>query len=146
MQIEIRIDSTCKEPKVIIVTNQVTDEVNLLLRKFAEEHPKIIAGFKDEIVAVLELADIVRIFSSAGKVFAETHHEQFALRLRLYECEERLIDASFTRISNSEIINLKNVKGFDLSIAGTICVTLSNGSVTFVSRRYVSKIKQVLGI
>ena len=67
MQIEIRIDSTCKEPKVIIVTNQVTDEVNLLLRKFAEEHPKIIAGFKDEIVAVLELADIVRIFPQPVK-------------------------------------------------------------------------------
>ena len=50
------------------------------------------------------------------------------------------------RISNSEIVNLKKVRGFDLSFAGTICVSLSDGSVTYVSRRYVSKIKQVLGI
>ena len=35
---------------------------------------------------------------------------------------------------------------FDLSFAGTICVSLSNGTVTYVSRRYVAKIKQLLGI
>ena len=35
---------------------------------------------------------------------------------------------------------------YDLSFAGTICVTLSNGTVTYVSRRFVAKIKQLLGI
>jgi len=50
------------------------------------------------------------------------------------------------RISNSEIINLRKVKAFDLSLAGTIQVSLLNGTVTYVSRRYVPKIKQVLGI
>ena len=38
------------------------------------------------------------------------------------------------------------IKGFDLSFSGTICVTLSNGTVTYVSRRFVAKIKQLLGI
>ena len=49
-------------------------------------------------------------------------------------------------ISNGEIINIKKVKGFDLSFTGTICVSLSNGTVTYVSRRYVSKIRHLLGI
>ncbi len=52
----------------------------------------------------------------------------------------------FVRISNSEIVNLKKVKNFDLSITGTICVELANDTKTYVSRRYVSKIKKVLGI
>ena len=64
----------------------------------------------------------------------------------MYELEDRLDKNSFVRISNSEIINLKKVKGFDLSFTGTICVKMKNGRVTYVSRRYVSKIKQVLGI
>ena len=53
---------------------------------------------------------------------------------------------AFVRISNSEIINLKKVSGFDLSFVGTICVSLSNGTVTYASRRYVSKIKDLLGM
>lgn len=60
--------------------------------------------------------------------------------------EERLNSNYFIRISNSEIINLKKVKNFDLSFTGTICVELMNGTTTYVSRRYVSKMKTILGI
>ena len=70
----------------------------------------------------------------------------YALRQRLYELEERLSARMFVRISHSELINLNRVRGFDLSLAGTICVTLTGGVSTYVSRRYVSKIKQVLGL
>ena len=67
------------------------------------------------------------------------------MRARLYELEETL-KKQFVRISNSEIVNLQKVKSFDLSFTGTICVSLSDGTVTYVSRRYVSKIRQVLGL
>ena len=52
----------------------------------------------------------------------------------------------FVRISNSEIINLKKVRHFDLQLAGTICVSLLDGSTSYVSRRYVAKIKEILGL
>ena len=60
--------------------------------------------------------------------------------------ENRLNKEHFIRISNSELINLKKVRNFDLSFVGTICVSLSDDTVSYVSRRYVAKIKQVLGI
>ena len=146
MQIEIKIDEGCKDPKIIVVTDKMTNEINSIIKKLSDEQPSMIAGFKDDIVEILEPTDINRIFSSDGKVFVATNHGQYSIRLRLYEAEQRLDDHVFVRISNSEIINLKKVKGFDLSFAGTICVTLSNGQTTYVSRRYVAKIKQVLGI
>ena len=34
----------------------------------------------------------------------------------------------------------------DLRLAGTICVHMADGSVTYASRRYVSRIKTALGI
>ena len=95
---------------------------------------------------LLEQADIIRVYAAAGKVYGTTEKGDFQLRLRLYEMEERLDKSCFVRISNSEIINLRKVRSFDLSFSGTICVSLSNGSVTYVSRRYMAKIKQVLGI
>ena len=106
----------------------------------------MIAGFHGEVLELLEWQNINRIYASAGKVFAVTEQGEYILRFRLYELEDRMDSHCFVRISNSEIINLKKVKSFDLSFRGTICVEFKDGSVTYVSRRYVSKIKQVLGI
>ncbi len=68
------------------------------------------------------------------------------MKKRVKQVNDRLDRRRFFRISNSEIINLKKVRGFDLSLSGTICVSLSNGMTTYVSRRYMSKIKQFLGM
>ena len=95
---------------------------------------------------VIEPDDLFRIYAAGGKVFAVTDKGEYLLRLRLYEAAERLNPSRFVRISNSEIINLEKVKNFDLSFTGTICVSMTDGAVTYVSRRYVNKIKQVLGI
>ena len=146
MRIEIKIEEGCDEPKIVVVTKRVTDEINEIVKKLSEEQSQVIAGFRGEQVIVLEPNQIVRIYASNGKVYAEAENGTYFLRLRLYEMEQRLEKQSFVRISNSEIINLKKVEGFDLSFAGTICVSLSNGTVTYVSRRYVAKIKQLLGI
>ena len=146
MQIEIKIDENYREPKIIIMTDKMTDEVNDIVKKLSEEQPQLIAGFKDDSVQVIDPSSIYRVYAQSGKVFAETNKGNYLLRLRLYEAEERLEKLSFVRISNSDIINLKKVKSFDLSFAGTICITLSNGTVTYVSRRTVSKIKKLLGI
>ena len=146
MKIEIKIDEGCTETKVIVVTSKVTEEVNEIIKRLSSEQPQMIAGFKDEQATMLEPTQIYRVYASEGKVYAEVENGTHILRLRLYEAEQRLAKCSFVRTSNSEIINLKKVKGFDLSFAGTICVSLSNGTVTYVSRRYVAKIKQLLGL
>ncbi len=146
MQLEVKIDSSYIEPKVIILTASMTEDVNIILNKLSDLAPQIISGSKDNKIEVIEPENLIRIYASSGKVFAVTHKGEYALRLRLYEIEERLPPHQFLRISNSEIINLKNVNNFDLSFTGTICVKLANGTITYVSRRYVSKLKKILGI
>lgn len=146
MQLEVKIDSSYIEPKVIILTASMTEDVNIILNKLSDQAPQIISGSKDNKIEVIEPENLIRIYASSGKVFAVTHKGEYALRLRLYEIEERLPPHLFVRISNSEIINLKNVNNFDLSFTGTICVKLANGTITYVSRRYVSKLKTILGI
>ncbi|MBD5444254.1 MAG: LytTR family transcriptional regulator [Lachnospiraceae bacterium] len=146
MQVEIKIDSSYTEPKIVITTAVVTEEINDIVRKLSEDTPQIISGSKDEKIEVIEQDDLIRIYANSGKVLAVTNKGEYTLRLRLYEVEKRLNPKQFVRISNSEIVNLKKVNNFDLSFTGTICVKLSNGTVTYVSRRYVSKIKKILGV
>ena len=146
MQVEIRIDSTVREPKVIVVTDRMTDEVNEIVRKISETEPTMLAGFREDTVTVLDPEEIYRIYAANGKVFAVTAKAEYSLRMRLYEVEERFRGSSFVRISNSEIINLKAVRSFDLSLAGTIRVALKNEEAAYVSRRYVAKIKEALGM
>ncbi len=146
MQVEIKIDASCSEPKVIILTDTMTEEVNAIVQKLSDRNLPIISGTKDGKTKILEQDELFRIYAGGGKVFAETNYGEYLLRLRLYEAEDRLNPAQFVRISNSEIINLKKVKNFDLSFVGTISVEMANGTTTYVSRRYVAKIKKLLGL
>ena len=145
MQVEIKVDTDCNETKVIIVTDKMTDEISELVKKISEQTSSVLAGFKDDVVSVLDYGNIVRFYTASQKVYAVTESGEYTVRLRLYELEERLNTSEFVRISNTEIINLKKIQGFDLNFSGTICVKFQDGSVSYVSRRYVAKIKQVLG-
>ena len=74
MQIEIKIDEKCKEPKIIVMTDKMTDEVNAIIKRLSDEQPQVIAGFREDVVEVLEPSEIYRVFAASGKVFAETNH------------------------------------------------------------------------
>lgn len=146
MEIEIKIDAACREPRVVIFTDKVTDEVTALMKKLSGSGTPLLTGYKDEALEILEEREVFRIYAEGGRVIAATERGEYTLCRRLYELEESLDKGCFVRISNSEIINLKKVRKFDLSLTGTICVSMTDGAVTYVSRRYVSKIKRVLGI
>ena len=146
MQVEVKIDENCKDPKIIIVADKMTDEIGALVQSLSTSYPNVIAGFYGDEVRLLEESEIVRIYAANQKVYAQTANREYILRPRLYELEERLNKRLFVRISNSEIVNMKKIVRLDLSMSGTICVELCNRTTAYVSRRYVTKIKQALGI
>lgn len=146
MQLEIKLDPAYPEPKVVLLTAAMTDEVNQIVSRLSDQTPRILSGIRQEKLEVIDQNDLIRIYASAGKVFAVTGKGEYTLRLRLYELEQRLDPSRFVRISNSEIVNIRKVASFDLRYTGTICVALQNGTVTYASRRYVPQIKKLLGV
>ncbi|MDE5964886.1 MAG: LytTR family transcriptional regulator [Eubacterium sp.] len=146
MKIKIKIDSTYNDPEIIIFTDEITDDIDRLVKILTDENSQIISGIRYDRVEVLDPDEIIRVYANSKKVYAVTDKGEYTLRFRLYEAEERLGSKNFVRISKSEIINLKKVNSFDMNLAGTICVRLSNNEVTYVSRRYVAEIKKVLGV
>ena len=90
--------------------------------------------------------DILRCYGEEKGVKVQTAGGVYDLRERLYELEARLDRHAFARISHSEIVNLRKITALDLSLTGTIRITLAGGTVCWVSRRYVKKIKEALGL
>lgn len=146
VKIEVIIDESCSDPKVIVMTDKVTEDVNDIIRRLSDRPSQLFVGFQGNQAVILEPNTIIRFYTASQKVFVVAESGEYTVRLRLYEIEEQLRSRGFVRISSSEIINLKKVKGFDLGLSGTICVRFQNGTDTYVSRRYVAKIRQVLGM
>jgi DNA-binding LytR/AlgR family response regulator len=144
MKIEVKIDSDFKEPKVIIITDKITDEVKSLMKRISENNKLTV--FSEGEVIIVEVDEIIRIYSENKKVYVQTNHNTYSIRMRLYELEEKLESNQFIRISQSEIINCDQIVNMDISLSGTIGVLLKGDIRTFASRRYVSKIKKQLGI
>ena len=54
MQIEIKIDKDCKEPKLIIITDEMTEELDAIVRQASSTGPKLITGFRDGNAKILD--------------------------------------------------------------------------------------------
>jgi len=146
MEIEVRIDSACTEPHIVVVTDRMTEEVAALVKRLGEDQVRYLPGWRAGAVMLLEQSDIIRAYAAAGRIMAVTAAGEFQLRWRLYELDDILDRERFVRISNAEIINLRKVRSFDMSMTGTIKVTLLDGTYTYVSRRYIARIRKVLGL
>lgn len=99
---------------------------------------------KNQEYRTLTPAEVVRIFSQNKRVYVRTKDECYEVNDRIYTLEEQLQDRGFVRISNSELVNIRQIEKLDMSYAGTIRMYLKNGDETYVSRRYMKKIKEVL--
>lgn len=144
MEVEIRIDPERQEPKLVIYAAQSTPELQELARQLAGIPLGPIQAWEEERSFLLQQSEFLRFYTEGKGVCAQTADKTYTVRLRLYELEERLDPMRFVRISNSEIVNLDRVTAIDLSYTGTICMTLNGSVSSYVSRRYVKKIKEVL--
>ena len=146
MEVEIKVEPGRQEPKIVILAREESAE----LRRLAEELSSLALGpipvSRGEEKLLLPQGDFLRFYTDGKGVSAQTGSETYAVRLRLYELEERLDPSQFVRISNSEIVNLDRVTAVDLSLSGTICMSLDGTIKAYVSRRYVKKIKEVLNM
>lgn len=146
MDVELHLDSSLEGIQVLVRAPARTEEVEALLERLKEE-PGRLTAFQSGRAILLEPGEVLRFYGEDKEVRAQTlNGEVRTVRLRLYELEERLDKRTFVRVSHSEIVNWKRVTALDLSLSGTIRVTLEGGVTTYVSRRYVKKIKEVLGI
>ncbi len=85
------------------------------------------------------------IISKDGRYLSvKTTNGEYVVNEPLYKMEEKLNHIWFIRISQSEIVNLRYVKGWDFSKSGIITIEMVNGIKSYTSRRYAKQIREVL--
>ena len=144
MKIIFDIQEKYKEPEIHLCGPEQTCEMEDLRETLEKLLDTGIRVYRGTETAVIVPAQIVRIYSENKKVYVRTDADCYEVRERLYTLEEQLKERGFVRISNSEIVNIRQIEKLDMSHAGTIKMYLKNQDVTYVSRRYISKIKEVL--
>ena len=145
MKIHLEIRDEYPEPEIRICAAALTPEIEKILQ-LVERSPgnKPLNGYRQDTVTPLAPEKILRLYGENQKVFAQTMEGIYQLRVRLYELEERLGSEAFLRISHSEIVNRRRICRLDVSLTGTIAVILEGGITTYVSRRYVPRIRKAL--
>jgi DNA-binding LytR/AlgR family response regulator len=149
LKVGINIDRSVEEVEVLITAQEQSRTVNALYEHIVEFDKKsleTLTAYKDDIAKIVNVTDVFRIYTGNQKVYIQTHQGEYAIRYRLYELEAALDKKQFLRISNSEIVNIKKIRDIDLSIIGRICIRFEDNTQTYVSRRYIPKIKKSLGI
>ena len=130
--------------KVIIEAPALSDAIQQSL-KFAQQldKNKVIRAKKEEEIYLLDTAEIQRVYIENRQVWAETATDNYHIGLPLYQVLE-LLPADFLQISQSEIINTKQIDHLKLTGSGLIQIAMKNGQITYSSRRYLKAIKEKL--
>lgn len=128
------------------------DEVNINI-EFPENYNKIenliehIKEFDKRKMVVydgynivqIKVEDIMYFYSDGNYNFCKTNNKEYRVKYKLYEIDK--VSNDFVRISKGCIINIKQVKSFDIGENRNIIVKLNDDSEQYVARR---KIKEVM--
>lgn len=145
MQIRTIIREDCPELELHVCKNVLDGEVKSMAAALHELlDDKLAASDEYGNRVYLKPGDVVSIYAAGSKLCALTAKEQYTVSGKLYELESELEGAGFTRISKSELINVRMIRCLDMSVTGTIRLIMKNGYETYTSRRNVAKIKKLL--
>lgn len=114
---------------------------------FSKLEPNSSVFVKDgEQCWMIELSKIIS-FNSAGN-YTEVHFDGHRplVHKTLNQLETRLPAQLFFRANRQCIINIKQIRAIELTVAGSLQLCMSNGSVVEVSRRHSSRFKQFLSL
>lgn len=146
MKISTNISNEFKEISVIINAPEMTEMVQDIIKHISSINTNIsqIIASKNNNIYFIDLNNIICFFSKDSNNYLKTKDDTYIIKSALYQLEEQLSTSNFIRISNSCIINLKQVDFFDVSIIGNIFVKLKDGTKEKVSKRNLSKITKLI--
>lgn len=144
MKINIDIDDKHEETLITIQANEWSEELEEVISMVKRRKPQRIFGIDEDQTILLQPEDIDFVYAENRKTFASLENRQLEVRLKLYEIEKMLAPHNFMRFSKSVIGNLNHIQRFEVSFNGNLCVYFHSGNKEYITRKYVSAIKDKL--
>lgn len=127
------------EIKIKIEVSNNNEEIENIIQYINDYDKRKIIVFDGYNMIQIDVKDIMYFYSDGNYNFCKTRDKEYRIKSKLYEIDKKSND--FLRISKSCIINIKQVKSFDMGENRNIVVRFYDNSEQFVSRR---KIKEVM--
>lgn len=146
MKVRIDVDAKYEETVITIQAKEWTNELAELVKTIQQSTTATgrLIGIENERSVLLDPAEIDYVYAENRRVIAATAASRIELRMKLYEVEELLAPKQFMRFSKSVIGNIDRIARFELMFNGNLCVHFKSGNKEYVSRSYVSALKQRL--
>ncbi len=144
--VRIEIDPSASIPEVTIKCAEVNSEVVGLQKLIAESNAQgsQISFYKDEAEYFFPINKILFFETEDGVIRAHTATEEFEVKYKLYELEEKL-PAYFIRISKSTILNAHKVYSLTKNLTGASKVEFQGTyKIVYCSRNYYKSLKDSL--
>ncbi len=127
------------EVNINIEVAENNEQIENIIKYIKEFNQKEILVYDDYNMVQININNILYFFSEGNYNFCKTKNKEYRVKSKLYEIDK--ISNDFLRISKGCIINIKQVKSFDIGTNRRIIVRFNDNSEQFVSRR---KIKEVM--
>ena len=144
MKVEVHIDSHFQDEAVTITSPTLSARVEQV-RDFVEmlDQKERLRAKKEGETYLVETHLFHRFYIENRQVVGETKDDHFILTGPLYQLSQNL-PIYFLKISQSEIINTKEIDHLHFTSSGSVQINLKNGTITYSSRRYLKAIKEKL--
>lgn len=134
-----------KEEEIVIRCHALSDEVTAILNKLRKSE-SILLGSKDGETFRIAVKDVYYIESVDNKTFICVQKDVFESKQKLYELEELTLGTKLFRCSKSMILNIGKIRSVSAAMNGRFEAKLLNGESVVISRQYVPKLKEKLGM
>ena len=145
MKVNIVIEPDLEEEYTEIHVREITDEITRISDFFQSKDPVITGTDECERIVVIAESDIVSLHAEKKWCRIYTDTANYSCRKRLYEIEN-ILGRDYMRISKSIIVNLHKIESVEAVFNGMLLLRMKNGSKEYVSRTYLPKMKEYLGI
>lgn len=147
MKIELILDHSLPDNVVKIYSKDAQLGARILsyIDHFTTDLENLVIGSEDGVI-IIKIMDIVSATIYDKSLTIYTKEDEIKTSKTLSALMKELDSKTFLQVSKSEMLNIHMIKRVEPSFSGNLVARMIYGDKVIISRRYVSKLKERLGI